>query len=844
MSDKIREIDITPDPQVLYVLTYTSMRPIDSLCELIDNAIDSFRDVTELSKSLILIDLPRKKEVSTGDAVLRVRDNGPGLSIDQVENSLKAGYSSKYRFGNLGLFGVGFNIASGKLGMVTKFITAREQDSYAIETVIDLQELRKQGHYKITPEQIPKPDYLKHGTVVEVSKPWQEGNQNYGFMQKLVQQSRPTIMRMLGRKYATILRKKTVRIQLNDDTIEPFEHCSWSAERFVERQKHGKIFARDDFDNVIHKQRRCGECGSLVASESDQCVQPGCGSSTIRAVEEKIRGWVGIQRYLDPSHFGIDLIRNGRAIRPLEKQAFFEFTDENGDTILDYPIDDRAGRIIGEIHLDHVPVDPAKQDFERTSPEWHRAIAFLRGLSSLQPSQPGATENDSPVYRLYQGFRKVRTPGKHDLYMGKWQPGSDKPSLLSGSEVQDLRTKFEDKDPGYFTDEEWWKLVQLADHKPVKGLKKCPECMIESPEETEECPACSYLFASKICINKECSKDIPKKSGSCPHCGANQIPTVEEPWKCAVCNSESPENLETCKVCGNQRGTENPLDDSVLEAVSKRVDRLCVSSLTVTLASGDESEPVAVEVFSTEEQVSSCNEFGEKFSLPLIRFTFGGQIKIYIDLSHQLFSDLRTTPEHAVSYEIAQYLFALNQGLASKYQGVHSLTNLAQAVLERNWKSNLSTTEQSLGARIDELYSSIKERLSGSVKDESEDVYSSMSEKDTETLVVEIINSRRDPADLKAMIASGEFLNFLSPDAILLALREFPHLFFDGKVWEETYEGLEVPSPTAKRIQDGIKARYLNHFEALILFQAKGGHQKQEALFADSACSLLVDRLN
>jgi hypothetical protein len=73
--------------------------------------------------------------------------------------------------------------------------------------------------------------------------------------------------------------------------------------------------------------------------------------------------------------------------------AFFEFTDELKRVIKDYPIDSPYGRIIGEVHLDHAPVDFLKQDFQRSSPEWQRAISFLRGDSSLQPTQPGAESN-------------------------------------------------------------------------------------------------------------------------------------------------------------------------------------------------------------------------------------------------------------------------------------------------------------------------------------------------------------------------------------------------------------------------------------------------------------------
>ena len=36
------KFDFTPDPKILLALTHTPMQPMDALCELIDNAIDSF----------------------------------------------------------------------------------------------------------------------------------------------------------------------------------------------------------------------------------------------------------------------------------------------------------------------------------------------------------------------------------------------------------------------------------------------------------------------------------------------------------------------------------------------------------------------------------------------------------------------------------------------------------------------------------------------------------------------------------------------------------------------------------------------------------------------------------
>jgi hypothetical protein len=85
--------DFTPDPKVLLALTRTPMQPLDALCELIDNAIDSFSIAKiqgiVIDNPLILIDLPTKKQLTTGTGVLRIRDNGPGMNASDAEKAIK-----------------------------------------------------------------------------------------------------------------------------------------------------------------------------------------------------------------------------------------------------------------------------------------------------------------------------------------------------------------------------------------------------------------------------------------------------------------------------------------------------------------------------------------------------------------------------------------------------------------------------------------------------------------------------------------------------------------------------------------------------------------------------------
>ena len=140
MTDEQR-LNITPTPDVLIALTNTPLKPLDAICELIDNGIDAFRaaDIagTSVQHPWIQIHIPGEAEVKRGEGKIRIADNGAGLDMAGLEKALTAGFSSKNQFDTLGLFGMGFNIASGKLGKTTTVTTARKSDDYAIQTVLD-----------------------------------------------------------------------------------------------------------------------------------------------------------------------------------------------------------------------------------------------------------------------------------------------------------------------------------------------------------------------------------------------------------------------------------------------------------------------------------------------------------------------------------------------------------------------------------------------------------------------------------------------------------------------------------------------------------------------------------
>lgn len=455
------KFDFTPDPKVLIALTHTPMQPLDALCELIDNAIDSFHGAkiqgVTVENPYIIITLPTRKQVRQNGGVLRIQDNGPGMTAENAEKAIRAGFSGNNPYDTLGLFGMGFNISTGKLGNITTFMTCRSDMSSYLKTVINLEEINKTKNYSLDAFEIIKSDSEafspgSHGTIVEISDWWPEGNANSGFIHKLVQYGMPKIREEIGRRYSTILNKGKIKIHINNEKCEPFEHCVWDDSRFVTK-RIGNIPAVFRFNQTVGSTIRCGSCTAILGSNDNTC--PSCGSSNVRTIEEKVSGWIGIQRFDSDTQFGIDLIRNGRAIKIGEKSAFFEFVDEFKHTIKDYPIDSQYGRIVGEVHLNFVPVDFLKQDFQRSSIEWQKAMTFLRGDSSLQPSQPGASENNSCIYKLYQGYRRVRQFGRGDMYMGYWDADSRSAKRISRDIESEFYAKFKQKLPGYYDDSEW-----------------------------------------------------------------------------------------------------------------------------------------------------------------------------------------------------------------------------------------------------------------------------------------------------------------------------------------------------------------------------------------------------
>ena len=124
-SAKIEFIkDITPTPRILKVLGDIEFEPWQCVAEVGRQRV---RRVPHIKRSGCNVEravrgrspLPAQT-ASRGEAAVIVRDNGRGMTLDQVTDSVRAGWTTNDPLSKLGLFGMGFNVATARLGRVTR----------------------------------------------------------------------------------------------------------------------------------------------------------------------------------------------------------------------------------------------------------------------------------------------------------------------------------------------------------------------------------------------------------------------------------------------------------------------------------------------------------------------------------------------------------------------------------------------------------------------------------------------------------------------------------------------------------------------------------------------------
>ena len=443
-------------------------------------------------------------------------------------------------------------------------------------------------------------------------------------------------------------------------------------------------------------------------------------------------------------------------------------------------------------------------------------MTFLRGNSSLQPTQPGASENTSPIFRLYQAYRRVRQFGRGDMYMGYWDADSRTAKRISRDTEREYYEKFKKKLPGFYDDSEWWKLVETADQPPVEELPECPYCGTQNVKEAEVCVGCGEVLKGKNCVNETCGRLIPLSATTCPHCGTNQLPVILEPWICKVCKTKNVATDDVCKVCHSPRGTNHPLSKDELLSHSDKDDSLSSDALSVKLADGSLSNAVHLEVYSTHApMVTPMTNVRE----PLVIHKEIGKLTIFVDYSHPFFTRCNLSREQLIASEVAMYIYQERMNLASYSE--HNLSNLTWSVLETNWKDSVELDFEVIFRYATDLLRDIQTRVKDALGNSAELYFDELSMEEKRQMTNALIQKGIDLSLIADLKKSGEYIVHTPFSFLMKIYAEEPDHFFGGKVWNTTLvsggEDLLGPENVAAA-KAKILDQYGNYLKNLIIF--------------------------
>jgi hypothetical protein len=462
-----KEFDLQPDPRVLPMLGEINIDQWRCIAELVDNSIDGFLNGARAGSRTVAprVDVILPLADKEG-AQLKIVDNGIGMTPEILERAVRAGYSGNNPIDNLGLFGMGFNIATARLGTVTEIWTTQSGEAEWHGLSIDFEQLRRQRHFRTAHLTRPKADVEQHGTEITIRnlKPEQRR-----WLVKNANQS--SVRKRLSQTYASMLRKDGLPISfdlfINNKRVEGVRHCVWDEERSVTLPEVGEVHAVRQINHTMPERAYCTNCMSWSPDGGVTETCPLCSASgTVVKRSRKITGWVGLQRYKDQNEFGFDFVRNGRKIEIANKDLFV-WRSEDGEE-REYPIDDQRneGRIVGEIHIDHCRVSYAKDRFDRADPAWDEMVRLVRGEGPLRPEKAkslGFSNNQSPLFAIFKAFRRTspqsKTAGAYARIM----------IVKDNARAAEMASFFHDGNPEYQDDAKWWDLVQEADRELLYG---------------------------------------------------------------------------------------------------------------------------------------------------------------------------------------------------------------------------------------------------------------------------------------------------------------------------------------------------------------------------------------
>ena len=730
-------LDITPTPRILRTLGEIPFQTWQCVAELIDNSIDAFLSdktaIPEEDERKIVVTWA-SDSVATDDRAIEVTDNACGMSIEQLQNAVRAGYSSNDPIGNLGLFGMGFNISTARLGEVTTIMTTRRGDSDWVGIKIDFQKLIDTRRFDAPIIHMAKSNPAEHGTKITISR------LRHGILTELPNKENE-IRQRLEAIYASLLNNQEIAIYVKGRQLRPRNHCVWSESRYV-RYSDQNVSARMMIDRnlgdaLFDLSRNC----YLTADEAEQYyVDQQEGRDLPAHIIERgkrLTGWLGIQRYADPNDFGIDFIRNGRKILISDKSLFQYENPITGQKELQYPLElgtSVGGRIVGELHVDYLLPTYQKNDFDRSDNSWAQTVEAICGVGPFLPKSRKALgfseQNPSPLCVLVNAFRRV-DKGTKCLFA---------PNDVAKRYAAEFRKGIRD----YLDDILWWKAAQEEDQKQSTGGARATTSV--NTGETPSDDISAYISGTVI---------------SPPQVIVRGNPTDDsQPSSLPVTTPQPVPSPETSK-----------LDELIQRAIS-------VSQLSGRNYKFGNTGSLNVRVYELSR--GSIFYRGEK--KPCFFQSDGIDCDFVYDPSHPLLAQ----------YPITAKMLLL-QYLSEKLKARDSLPDLVSvyAELVETTMQEAKIDRQSLQDRASSAFDLLREKLAVALRDRAADVVNCVHESagEVEETVTNLIQSN---TALLTAFQSGieegyDAIDYVPPKTLYRLIERFPEDVFDGKVLQTPY---------------------------------------------------------
>ena len=789
----VNALDITPTPRILRTLGEIPFQTWQCIAELIDNSIDAFLSSVALGDAEKRITVTRSSDsVGAISRTVEISDNASGMSIEQLQNAVRAGYTSNDPIGNLGLFGMGFNIATARLGEETTILSTRSGDAEWVGVKIDFQKLIDTKKFDAPIIRKAKSNPEESGTRITIAK------LKAGILSELSNKE-SEIRQKLELIYTPLLSSQDITIVVKGKQLRPRNYCVWSESRYVRYNKQN-IAARINIDRsfgsaLFDMSRNC-YLNPDEAEEYYTAMQEGKSlPAHIVEREKRLTGWLGIQRYADPNDFGIDFIRNGRKILISDK-TFFQY--ENPLTLqkeLQYPVElgtSIGGRIVGELNVDYLLPTYQKNDFDRSDISWAQTVEAICGVGPFLPKSRKAMgfteENTSPLCLLVNAYRRV-DKGTKCLFA---------PNDLAKKYAAEFRKGTRD----YLDDTKWWKAAQEEDQKNGSGTAT-------TAVNTGTLP----------------SDDISAYLGGGTASGS-----------IGIAAPAGPAGTPTIAVGTSTDGASQAVPET------SSMDDLLQRSVPVQKLTGRQypfGRKGSLNIRAYKLTQGEIKQNGER--KPCHFNSDGIDCDFVYDPNHPLLAQYPITPK-----------MLLLQYMAEKLKARDSLSDIVSvyAALVSVSMEDTRIDRQALVDRANSAFELLREKLSQALRNRAEDVVQCIHEStgEVEETIANILNGNSSLLiPFQNMTAAGfDAIEFVPPKTLYRLVDRFPEEVFDGKAFSTPYLNISLRDENAtQRAREDSKDRILSFIKDALRFVTGYGQrvQKDELTRASLSVDFLVREL-